>query len=73
MVITTALFNASNHVKSKLKERGSHGREGNRKDHTKFRGDMKVPNVEALINSIGSLFHETGSLAEKAAFLQSKR
>ncbi len=47
-------------------------KEGNRENHAESRSHLKVSSVGELTISIGSFFHEMGSLTEKAAFLQSK-
>ncbi len=48
-------------------------KEGNKENHVKSRSRLKVSSVGESTSSIGSLFHEMGSLAEKGAFLRSKR
>ncbi len=57
-----------NHVKCNLKENGSQGREGNRKDHAKSSSRLNVSSVGALTIAIGSFFNEMGSLTEKTLF-----
>ncbi len=58
--------------KIKIEEHGSQGREGNGENYAKSRSRLKVSNVKELTFSIGSLFHEMGSLTEWAAFLRFK-
>ncbi len=47
-------------------------KKGNRELHAKFRSHLKVASVGELTISIGSLFHEMGSLTEEAASHRSK-
>ncbi len=62
-----------NHVTCDLKEYGSQDKEENRKDNAESNSRLKVSSVGEWTIFIGSLFHEMGSLTEKAAFLRSKQ